>query len=292
MVNYYIIGFIILLFVFFTGIRIVRPTHRGVVERFGKYQRVCQSGFNWIIPLIETMRFRNITERMTNVQPQDIITKDNLNARVDLVVYHKVKDTEEDIKKSYYNVDDYKTQIIMLAQTTARNVIGDMRFIEVNSQRNTLNKKLAEIMDNEIDNWGISVIRVELKEITPPNDVQETMNRVIKAQNEKEAAIDFATAVETKADGERRAKIKEAEGIKQASILKAEGEARAYDLINKSFVGNAQLLEKLRVTENSLKQNVKIVVPADSELINVIGNLAGVLPLKKGTITNSAETSE
>ncbi len=292
MVNYYIIGFIILLFVFFTGIRIVRPTHRGVVERFGKYQRVCQSGFNWIIPLIETMRFRNITERMTNVQPQDIITKDNLNARVDLVVYHKVKDTEEDIKKSYYNVDDYKTQIIMLAQTTARNVIGDMRFIEVNSQRNTLNKKLAEIMDNEIDNWGISVIRVELKEITPPNDVQETMNRVIKAQNEKEAAIDFATAVETKADGERRAKIKEAEGIKQASILKAEGEAKAYDLINKSFVGNAQLLEKLRVTENSLKQNVKIVVPADSELINVIGNLAGVLPLKKGTITNSAETSE
>ena len=135
-----------------------------------------------------------MTEQLADVEPQDIITKDNLNARVDLQVYFKVKNRDDEIKKSYYQVDDYKYQIIALAQTTARNVIGDMKFIDVNNQRNELNTKLADVMRKEIENWGVEVVRVELKEITPPKEVQETMNRVIQAQNQKDAAIDFATA--------------------------------------------------------------------------------------------------
>lgn len=273
------------------GIRIVRPTHRGVIERLGRFLKVVEPGFHWILPLIDRMRYRNITERINDVLPQDIITKDNLNARVDLQVYTQVKDTIEDIKKSYYGVEDYRTQIIALAQTTARNVIGDMKFSEVNSQRNELNKKLREIIEQEIANWGVAVVRVELKEITPPETVQATMNRVIQAQNEKDAAVDIATAKETEADGLRRAAIKEADGIKQAQVLRAEGEAearlkiaeaeaKAIAMVNeaaeKTLKGGALTLRTLESLERSLAANVKVVLPSDKQLINVIGEMAGI----------------
>lgn len=273
-----IIAIIAVVVVFAAGIRIVTPINRGVIERLGKYNRFLHVGFNWIIPIIERTRYRNITERMTNIESQEIITKDNLNAKVELVVYHKVKDDEESVKKSYYEVEDYKRQIIMLAQTTARNVIGNMKFTEVNSQRAMLNRLLAETIDKEITNWGLRVVRVELKDITPPKSVQETMNNIIQAQNAKDAAIDFATAVETKADGARRAAIKEADGIKQANILKAEGEAQAIKLVNEAaeryFIGNAQKLRQLEMLEKSLKDNTKVVITKDG--INptiIIGDL-------------------
>jgi len=275
-----IIAIIAVVVIFLAGIRIVRPINRGVIERLGKYNRFLKVGFNWIIPIIEKARYRNITERMTNIASQEIITKDNLNAKVELVVYHKVKIEEDSVKKSYYEVEDYKTQIIMLAQTTARNVIGNMKFTEVNSQRSMLNKLLAETIDKEIENWGLKVVRVELKDITPPQAVQETMNNIIQAQNAKDAAIDFATAVETKADGARRAAIKEADGVKQANILKAEGEAQAIQLVNeaaeKFFIGNAQKLRQLEMLEKCLKDNTKVVITKDGINPNII---IGDLPI-------------
>ncbi len=281
-----IIAFIVAVIFFLSGIRIVQPTYRGVIERLGKYNRFLGVGFNWIIPFIEHSKYRNITERMTNIASQEIITKDNLNAKVELVVYHKVKNDEDSVKKSYYEVEDYKSQIIMLAQTTARNVIGNMKFTEVNSQRAMLNKLLAETIDKEIENWGLKVVRVELKDITPPQAVQETMNNIIQAQNAKDAAIDFATAVETKADGARRAAIKEADGIKQANILRAEGEAQAIQLVNeaaeKYFIGNAQKLRQIEMVEKSLKDNAKIVITKDGINPNIlIGDLpVGIKPEK------------
>jgi regulator of protease activity HflC (stomatin/prohibitin superfamily) len=278
-----VIAIITMVIVFLVGIRIVNPTYRGVIERLGKYHRFLEVGFNWVIPIIESSRYRNITERMTNIASQEIITKDNLNAKVELVVYHKVKSDEDSVKKSYYEVEDYKTQIIMLAQTTARNVIGNMKFTEVNSQRSMLNKLLAETIDKEIENWGLKVVRVELKDITPPQSVQETMNNIIQAQNAKDAAIDFATAVETKADGARRAAIKEADGIKQANILKAEGEARAIQLVNeaaeKYFIGNAQKLRQIEMLEKSLKDNTKIVITKEGINPNII---IGDIPIVHG----------
>ena len=271
------------------GIRIVRPTERGVIETLGKYSRSAKPGFNWIIPGIQSMIQVNITERMADVEPQDIITKDNLNARVDLVVYYKVRQDEDNIKKSLYNVDNVEIQIISLAKTTARNVIGDMKFSDVNNQRNTLNIDLANSLDKQSDAWGVEIVRVELKEITPPKDVQETMNRVIKAQNEKEAAVDFATAEETKADGIKRASIKEAEGKRQASILEAEGKSKAFDLIEKSFKGNAQLLKKLEVTENSLKDNSKIILTKDGINPQII---IGEIPIKLKNLNNKIKGGE
>jgi len=285
MVNIIIVIAAFVLFIFLGGIRIIRPTHRGLIERLGKYKRFGTPGFNWIIPIIERMYQVNITEVMVDAQPQEIITNDNLNARVDAQVYFKVKNDEDDVKNSQYSVFNYQWQIVNLARTTLRNIIGTLTLKSANSERGKINDELQKTLRKETSNWGIEIVRTELKEIDPPKDVQETMNKVVKAENEKIAAIDFATATETIADGARRAEIKKAEGIRQARILEAEGEAQAIKLVNEAanqyFIGNAQLLRRLEMVEKSLAMNAKIVIPANTELINVIGEMAGVLPLPR-----------
>ena len=273
--------------VFLAGIRIVRPTHRGLVERLGKYRRFAERGFNWVIPLIDRLVQVNITEQMVDAQPQEIITNDNLNARVDAQVYFKVKEDESSVKSSQYNVNNYQSQIVNLARTTLRNIIGTLTLKSANSERDKINGALLATLSRETLSWGMAIVRTELKEIDPPKDVQETMNKVVKAENEKVAALDFADAVERQADGVKRAEIKKAEGIKQAKILAAEGEAEAIRLVNEAantyFVGNAQLLRKLEALEKSLSGNAKIVIPSGSELVNVIGEMAGVLPLAEAS---------
>jgi len=274
-----------LVLIFILGIRIVRPTHRGLIERLGKYNRFSNPGFHWIIPVIEKMFQVNITEQMIDAEPQEIITNDNLNARVDAQVYFRVKSDDESVKSSQYNVNNYQWQIVNLARTTLRNIIGTLTLKSANSERGKINSELHKTLLQETKSWGIEIVRTELKEIDPPADVQETMNKVVKAENEKIAAIDYATATETKADGEKRSKIKEAEGVKQASILHAEGDAEAIRLVNeaanKYFIGNAQLLRKLQALETALEKNAKIVIPTGSELVNIIGDMAGIVPLNK-----------
>lgn len=261
----------VIVFVFLAGIRVVNQTCRAVVETFGKFSYYCEPGFHWIVPVFQSMITVNVTEMMSSIEPQEIITKDNLNARVDLVIYYKIKPSDKDVKSSLYNVNDYESQIIMLARTTARNVIGSMMFKDVNSKRQALNKLLADTLDKETNSWGIEVVRVELKEITPPEDVQETMNKVLKANNEKESAVDFATARETEADGIKRAKIKEAEGLGQGKIIVAKAQAEAIKLVNlsanKYFKGNAQKLKSLEVSQEALKNNSKIVLGADGKSV-------------------------
>ena len=287
------VGLIVL--VFFAGIRVVRPTSRGLVERLGKYKHLAMPGFNWIIPLIDRMFLVNITEVMVNAEPQEIITSDKLNARVDAQVYLKVKSDEESVKASQYNVFNYQYQIVNLARTTLRNIIGTLTLKSANSERGKINSELQRTMREETMHWGIEIVRTELKEIDPPKDVQETMNKVVKAENEKVAAVDFATATETMADGARRAEIKKAEGIKQAKILQAEGEALAIQLVNNAadryFVGNAQLLRKLITVETALSANTKIVIPANSELVNIISDMAGILPLGRTVMPLKTQTS-
>jgi len=271
--------------IFFSGIRIVRPTHRGLIERLGKYNKFASAGFNWIIPVIEKIYLVNVTEQMVDAEPQEIITNDNLNARVDAQVYFKVKADEQNVKNSLYNVNNYKWQIVNLARTTLRNIIGTLTLKSANSERGKINSELHKTLCDETGSWGIEIVRTELKEIDPPKDVQETMNKVVKAENEKIAAVDFATATETVADGARRAEIKKAEGVKQAKILEAQGEAEAIMLVNeaaeKFFVGNAQVLRKLQAVENALMHNSKIVVPSNTQLINMVGEMAGVIPIGK-----------
>ena len=274
---------IVVVILFLSGIRVVRPTMRGLVERFGKYRRFASGGFNWILPVFDKMYKVNITEVMVNAEPQEIITSDKLNASVDAQVYFKVKSDEENVKNSQYAVNNYQYQIVNLARTTLRNIIGTMTLKSANSERGMINSELQKTLRAETGHWGIDIVRTELKEIDPPEDVQATMNKVVKAENEKVAAVDFATATETMADGARRAEIKKAEGVRQAKILEAEGEAQAIKLVNeaadKYFVGNAQLLRRLEAVERAMSSNAKIVVPGNSQLINVIGEMAGILPL-------------
>lgn len=159
-----------------------------------------------------------------------------------------------------------------------------MTLKSANSERGKINKELHGTLLDETAHWGIEIVRTELKEIDPPKDVQETMNKIVKAENEKIAAIDFATAQETQADGLKRAEIRKAEGIKIAAILRAEGDAQAIQLVNeaaeKYFIGNAQLLRKIQMVEASLQDNAKIIVPEGSDLVNVLGEMAGIVPLK------------
>ncbi len=281
--TYYIVLLIVLFFLW--GVKIVRPTHRGLIERLGKYARFANPGFHWVIPVIEKIYLVNVTEQMIDAEPQEIITNDNLNASVDAQVYFKVNSDEESVKNSIYNVNKYQYQIVNLARTTLRNIIGTLTLKLANSERGKINSELHKTLNNETRNWGIDVVRTELKQIDPPKDVQETMNKVVKAENEKIAAVDFATARETLADGEKRAKIKEAEGTRQAKILEAEGEAEAIKTVNLAaeeyFIGNAQILRKLEAVERAMEHNTKFIVPAGSDLVNVIGELAGIVPIKK-----------
>ncbi len=280
-----VIIIIAVIFLFILGIRIIRPTHRGLVERLGRYNRFAHPGFSWIIPFIDKMYQVNITERMINAEPQEIITNDNLNAMVDAQIYYRVKEDEESVKNSQYNVYNVGDQIVNLARTTLRNIIGTMTLKSANSERGVINEQLHAILIKETTSWGIDIVRAELKQIDPPKDVQDTMNKIVKAENEKIAAVDFATAAETSADGEKRAAIKKAEGVRQARILQAEGEAEAIRLVNeaaeKYFVGNAQILKRLETVQNSLEKNTKIIVPQDQDLVNVIGDMAGIAPIKK-----------
>lgn len=283
--NLILLAVIFILVIFAAGIRILRPTERGLIEFLGKYKRFAEPGFTWIIPFVEKLYRVNITEMLVEAEPQEIITNDNLNAIVDAQIYYKVRATEEDVKNAIYKANNYSYQIINLTRTTLRNIIGTMTLKAANSERNKINAELLSTLATETTNWGLDIVRAELKEINPPKDVQETMNKVVKAENEKIAAIDFATATETAADGNKRAEIKRAEGIKQARILEAEGEAQAIKTVNEAaeqyFIGNAQVLRKLEAVEKSLKNNAKIVIPGNSQLINIIGDMAGVLPVLK-----------
>lgn len=286
-----IIAVIIIVILLSMSIRTVRPTSRGLIERFGRYNRFANPGIIFLMPFIERLVRINITENMIDAGLQEIITSDSLNAQVDAQVYFKVRSDEDSVKASQYNVFNYMRQIVALARTTLRNIIGTMTLKEANSERGKINNSLYNNLSTETKSWGLEIVRTELKEINPPPDVQETMNKVVKAANEKIAAVDFATARETQADGERRAAIKvaegqrqsailQAEGLRQAKITVAEGEAQAIKLVNEAadqyFKGNAQTLRKLQAVEQSLTNNAKIVVPTDSSLINVIGGLAGL----------------
>ncbi len=264
------------------GIKIVRPVEVGVVEFLGRYSRTATAGINLIIPVLFNMFRINITERRVDIDPQSIITKDKLNAVVDGVVYYKVVDAQ----KAIYNVNNFGLSVPSLAKTTLRAVIGKMTLTEANENRDKINEEVEKILSLGVSKWGIDVVRVELQRIEPPPDVQEAMNQVVKAENEKIAALDLATAIETKADGERRAEIKKAEGIAAAIRLKADADGEAIKVVNeaaeKHFIGNAQLLKRLETVSEALRDNTKIIVPADSELVNVIGDLAGAtVPITK-----------
>lgn len=280
----------------------VRPTERCIVERFGKFNRFKEAGLTIGIPLIERLRLINVTERMVTCNKQEVITGDNLNAQVSAQVYYKIKGDETSVKNSQYNVDNVHVQIVSLAQTTLRNVMGGLTLREANSQRAKLNLDLQAIISKETEDWGIEIVRCEIADINAPDDVQKAMNKVVMAESEKRAALDFATAVETKADGDKRAKIKNAEAAAKEVTLAAEAnaesitvnataKAEAIRTVNKAaeetFVGNAVTLKKLEVAEKVLENNAKFFIPEGTDLNMIVSEVSGIsshiVPINKKT---------
>lgn len=205
-----------------TGLKIIRPWEKGLIERLGKYQRTADSGLTLIIPFLEKMIKVDMREQVHDVPPQGVITKDNVVVEVDAVVYYEVTDPI----KVTYNIANFYLAATKLAQTNLRNLIGDMALDESLTSRETINTQLRQILDDATDKWGTKVTRVELQRIEPPVDVTDAMHRQMKAERE------------------RRATILEAEGAKRSAILKAEGEAEA---IKK--VADAKKYEKLTVAK-------------------------------------------
>ncbi len=211
---------LIIVFVLFvwalTGIKIVRPYQKGLVERFGKYQTTRDSGLHFIIPVVDKMTKVDMRENVVDVPPQEVITEDNVVVTVDAVVYYEATDPV----KLLYNVANFYLAATKLAQTNLRNIIGDMQLDESLTSRETINAALRQILDEATDKWGVRIVRVELQRIEPPVDVTDAMHRQMKAERDRRALI-------LEADGDKQAAIARAEGTKQAAILAAEGQARA-----------------------------------------------------------------
>lgn len=217
---------IIIAFVIFiiaaTGLKIIRPWQKGLIERLGKYQRTADAGLTLIIPFMERLLKIDMREQVVDVPPQSVITKDNVVVEVDAVVYYEVTDPI----KVTYNVANFYAAATKLAQTNLRNLVGDLALDESLTSREVINTKLRQILDDATDKWGTKVTRVELQRIEPPVDVTDAMHRQMKAERD------------------RRAMILEAEGQKRSAILRAEGEAEA---IKK--VADANKYEKLTVAK-------------------------------------------
>ncbi|HCZ06765.1 MAG TPA: SPFH/Band 7/PHB domain protein [Thermotogae bacterium] len=215
---YVVLGVILILIVVIAakGIKIVRPFEKGLVERLGQFKREAESGIHFIIPFIERMTKVDLRERVIDVPPQEVITKDNVVVTVDAVIYYEVSDAF----KVVYNVRNFEVAAIKLAQTNLRNVIGELELDQTLTSREKINAKLREVLDDATDKWGVRVTRVEIKKIDPPSDIMEAMSKQMKAERMKRAAI-------LEAEGYKQSQILKAEGDRNATILKAEGEAEA-----------------------------------------------------------------
>ncbi|MCA9382423.1 SPFH/Band 7/PHB domain protein [Candidatus Dojkabacteria bacterium] len=270
------------------SIRIVGQTEKGLVLRLGKYVRTVNPGLVIVLPVVETIVKVDMREQVINVDPQKVITEDNVTVTVDGVVYYKVVDPV----KSEFEVQDFGYACTTLAQTNLRNLIGDKSLDQTLTARDEINTNLREVLDEATNGWGVKVTRVELQKIDPPADITDAMSRQMKAERDRRAVI-------LEAEGVKRSRILEAEGAREADILKAEGtakavtinaeaEAKAIEMVSiaseKFFLERAEKARKLAVLENVLSDQTKYVIPADSDLLNVLGldsKDTKVLPIKK-----------
>ncbi|MFW5867122.1 MAG: SPFH domain-containing protein [Armatimonadota bacterium] len=224
------------------AIFIVRQYERGVVATLGRYAYVADPGLTFIFPFVQTIDRVDMRETVLDVNPQEVITEDNVVVTVDAVIYFEVTDPFRRV----YNVTDFRLAAMKLAQTNLRNVIGDLELDETLTSRETINAQLRTILDDATDKWGVRVTRVELQRIDPPRDITEAMSRQMKAERNKRAAI-------LEAEGVRESAILEAEGERQAAILAAEGQAQAI-----REVADAEKFREVAVAEGEAKAIVSV----------------------------------
>ena len=298
LVNMILVLFVIIIAL--SSIKIIKQATVGVVERLGKYHKTAEQGINVIIPFID--RFRaiiDLREQVVDFPHQPVITKDNVTMMIDTVVYYQITDPF----KVTYEISNAILAIENLTATTLRNIVGDLELDETLTSRDLVNTKLRSILDEATDKWGIKVNRVELKNILPPQDIQNAMEKQMRAEREKREAILIAegqkTAAILEAEGQklaallnaeaiREAAIREAAGLRQAQILKAEGEAQAILTVQKAFADSLIMIKEAQADNKVLAlksleaikdlaegQATKLIIPSD------LAGLAGVFAALK-----------
>ncbi len=270
------------------SVRVVRQSETLVIERLGKFDRVCGSGLVWLWPFFDRVAAKiSLKERVADFPPQPVITKDNVTMQIDTVVYFQVTDP----KMYCYGVERPMNAIENLTATTLRNIIGELELDETLTSRDTINYKMRAILDEATDPWGIKVNRVEVKNILPPRDIQDAMEKQMRAERERRESI-------LRAEGEKKAAILTAEGLKESMILKAEAsrqstiteaEGRA-EALRQLFSAQADAIKFINdaapsqeyVTLEGFKalekvadgQSTKIIIP--SNLQNLAGTLSAL----------------
>lgn len=280
---------VVVLVIAASGVKIVPQARARVVERLGSYHRTLQTGLHYIIPFIErTASDVSLKEIVQDFDPQPVITEDNVTMQIDTVVYYSITDP----KLYTYGVENPIAAIETLTATTLRNIIGDLELDETLTSRDIINSKMRSILDEATDPWGIKVTRVEVKNIIPPRDIQEAMEKQMRAERERREAI-------LRAEGEKKAAILIAEGEKESAILRAdaekekqireaEGEAQAILKIQQANAEGIRMIREAHADEAYLKLKsyeamervanghaTKIIVPSDLQNLVTAGTILG-----------------
>jgi regulator of protease activity HflC (stomatin/prohibitin superfamily) len=269
--------------------RTVAQYEKGLIMRLNKFHGMVDPGLTFLVPFVDELLRVDLREQVINVEPQKVITKDNVTVVVDAVVYYKVVDPY----KAEFAVANFGLACTTLAQTNLRNLIGDRALDETLVARDVINTNLRNTLDEATTAWGVKVTRVEVQKIDPPHDITEAMSRQMKAERDKRAAILEAEGIKQsqilQAEGTKQSEILRAEGDAQARITRANAEAEAVRLVSTAaetyFKDRAEMMRRLEVLNNTLAQNTKYILPANADIVTVLGFDSGgpsVLPLKTG----------
>lgn len=280
------VGVVLALVFIARAARIVRQYEKGLILRLGKYHALVDPGLTLLVPIMDSIIRVDMRERVINVQPQQVITKDNVTVEVDAVVYYKVTDPA----KTQFAVQNFDYACTTLAQTNLRNLVGDRTLDETLVARDMINTNLRNVLDEATNTWGVKVTRVEVQKIDPPADITEAMSRQMKAERDKRANIlegeGLKQAAILQAEGVRQSEILRAEGDAQAKILRANAEAKAIEMVSNAaeqfFKERAEASKKLDVLNTVLAGQTKYILPTGSDLVNVLGlDDRAIVPVKK-----------
>ncbi len=253
----------------------LKPYERGIKETLGRYSGFVMPGLGWQIPFVNVIRVRDIREHTMDIPPQPVITKDNVEIRVDGVMWVRPDVNEESIKRTFYNIDNWKRAIVQLAMTNFRQEFGDLTLDESLVARERIATNLERVLNGFAKDWGLKISKIEIMLIDPPEDIKRAMHKQKTAEQERRAMRLMATgefeaaeqqkkATIQRAEGDREAMIRKAEGERKAAVEVAEGKAEAIRLVNEAaqhyFQGSAQVLRQLETTEAALRDNTKIVI--------------------------------
>ncbi len=266
----------------------LQPYERGIQETLGRYSQFVMPGLGLQIPIVHVTRVRDIREHTMDIPPQSVITKDNVEIHVDGVMWVRPASDEESIKRTFYNIDNWKRAVIQLAMTNLRQEFGDLTLDESLVARERIAHNLESVLNEFAEEWGLVVSKVEIMLIDPPEDIKQAMHKQKTAEQERRAMRLLATGEFEAAEQQKLAMIQRAEGEREAAIKVAEGKAQAIQLVNeaaqKYFQGNAQALKQMEMTETALRDNAKIVITEQGISPTL---LLGSLPVS--VATNPAE---